>query len=250
MQKEKSKLRIYGIRPVSELLDSNKEIQKIYIQKNLKNDSILKIEKKAKNKNVEIKYIPPQKLNRLTKKNHQGIFAFCAPISFVVFENYLPQIYEKGEIPIFILLDRITDVRNFGAICRTSEALGVHGIIIPKKETAEINEISVKTSSGALTKLPICRTDNLINTLVFAKNSGLQICSLSEHAKKNIFDVKLKKPSILVLGSEEKGISKKILSISDEIIKIPTTGEIISLNVSVATGIVLTELKRQRLFFK
>ena len=188
MEKTKTTMRIYGIRPIIELLDSEKEVQKIYIQKNLKSEAILDIEQKAKNRKIEIKYTPIQKLNRLTKKNHQGVFAFCSPISFVVFENYLPNIYEKGEVPIFFALDRITDVRNFGSICRTAKVLGAHGIIIPKKRSAEINEISIKTSSGALTKIPICRTDKLEKTLTFAKNSGLKICSLSEHAQKHIFD--------------------------------------------------------------
>jgi len=247
MEKTKNIMRVYGIRPIIELLDSEKEVQKIYIQKNLKNEGILDIEKKAKNRKIEIKYAPIQKLNRLTRKNHQGVFAFCSPISFVLFENYLPTIYEKGEVPVFFALDRVTDVRNFGSICRTAKVLGAHGIIIPKKRSAEINEISIKTSSGALTKIPISRTENLEKTLTFAKNSGLKICSLSEHAKKNIFDVNLKEPSVLVLGSEKEGVSRKIINISNELVKIPTSGDIISLNVSVAAGVILSELQRQRI---
>ncbi len=247
MKESNDNLRIYGIRPIIELLKSEKDVQKIYIQKNLKNESILELVKKAKNKNIELKYVPIQKLNRLTKKNHQGVFAFCSPISFVVFENYLPNIYETGGIPVFFALDQVTDVRNFGSICRTAKVLGAHGIIIPKKNSAEINEVSIKTSSGALTKIPICRTDDLEKTLIFAKNSGLKICSLSEHAQKNIFETNLKEPSILVLGSEKEGVSNKIINISDELIKIPTSGEIISLNVSVAAGIILSELQRQRI---
>lgn len=246
MENQYNKLRIYGIRPVIELLNSEKEVQKIYIQKKNKNETIQEIEKKAKEKGIEIKYTPVQKLNRLTKKNHQGVFAFCSPVSFVVFENYLPSIYEKGEVPVFFALDGVTDVRNFGAICRTAKVLGAHGIIIPKKKSAEINEISIKTSSGALTKIPICRTDNLEKTLKFAKNSGLKICSLSEHAQSTIFETNLKEPSVLVLGSEKEGVSKKIINISDDLIKIPTSGDIISLNVSVAAGIILSELQRQR----
>ena len=246
MKNKNNQLKIYGIRPIIELLNSEKEIQKIYIQKKLQNESIQEIEKKAKNKNIEIKYVPIQKLNKLTRKNHQGVVAFCSPISFVVFENYLPNIYEKGEVPVFFALDRITDVRNFGSICRTAKVLGAHGIIIPKKKSAEINEISIKTSSGALTKIPICRTENLERTLVFAKNSGLKICTLSEHAQNNIFETNLKEPSVLVLGSEKEGVSNKIINISNELIKIPTNGDIISLNVSVAAGIILSELQRQR----
>lgn len=246
MIQKKNKLRIFGIRPILELLESEREIQKIYIQKNLNSEHIQEIGKKSKIKKIEIKYVPIQKLNRLTKKNHQGVFAFCSPISFIQFENYLPSIYESGEMPVFFALDRVTDVRNFGSICRTAQVLGAHGIIIPKKNSAEINEISIKTSSGALTKIPICRSENFEKTLIFAKNSGLKICSFSEHAQKSIFETNLKEPSILVLGSEKEGVSKKIINISNELLKIPTNSDMISLNVSVAAGIILSELQRQR----
>ena len=240
-------LKVYGIRPVLELLDTEQEIQKIYIQQNLTNENIIKIKKKADERNVEIKSVPNYKLNKLTKKKHQGVFAISSPISFVTFENYLPSIYEKGEVPIFVLLDRITDVRNFGSICRSCEVFGAHGIIIPKKESAPINEISIKASAGSITKIPICKSNNLINTLKFAKESGLQICSMSEHSNTNFFNINFQKPVIIVLGSEKNGISKTILDISDFIGRIPTIGEIESLNVSVATGIVLSELTRQRI---
>ena len=246
MEQKNNTLKIYGIRPIIELLNSEKDIQKIYIQKNLKSENIQEIEKKSKIKKIEIKYAPIQKLNRLTKKNHQGVFAFCSPISFIQFENYLPSIYESGEMPVFFALDRVTDVRNFGSICRTAQVLGAHGIIIPQKNSAEINEISIKTSSGALTKIPICRSENFEKTLIFAKNSGLKICSFSEHAQKSIFETNFKEPSILVLGSEKEGISKKIIKLSDELLKIPTNGDMISLNVSVSAGIILSELQRQR----
>lgn len=244
---EKKILKVYGIRPVLELLDSGKEIQKIFIQKNIRNNNILKIMNEAKKKNIEIKSVPEFKLNKLTKKKHQGVFAISSPISFVIFEDYLHSIYEHGKIPIFILLDRITDVRNFGSICRTCEAFGVHGIIIPSKENAPINEISIKASAGALTKIPICKSKNLIKSLNFARESGLQICSMSEKSNTSFFDIKLTKPVIIVMGSEKNGISKNILEISDFTVKIPLIGETESLNVSVASGIALAELTRQRL---
>lgn len=240
-------LKIYGIRPVLELLDTKKEIQKIYIQKNIKNDNINLIKKKAKELDVELKFVPDYKLNKLTNKKHQGVFAITSPISFVNFENYLPSIFEKGETPIFILLDRITDVRNFGSISRSCEAFGVHGIIIPDKDSAPINEIAIKASAGSLTKIPISKSNNLIKTINFAKNSGLQICSMSEHSKNNFFDLNLTKPILLILGSEKNGVSKNILDNSDSIGLIPITGEVQSLNVSVAAGIALSELIRQRI---
>ena len=240
-------LKIYGLRPVLELLETNQEIQKIYIQKNSRNENIIKIKKKAKEKDIEIKSVPDYKLNKLTNKKHQGALAITSPISFVDFENYLPTIYEKGEVPIFVLLDRVTDVRNFGAICRSCEAFGVHGVIIPNKESSPINEIAIKASVGSITKIPICKSNNLLNTLKFAKNSGLEICSMSENTSSNFFDINLQKPVIIILGSEKNGISKKILEISDFIGSIPTCGQIESLNVSVAAGIALSELTRQRL---
>ena len=240
-------LTVYGIRPVLELLDTNQEIQRIYIQKNIKSENIIRIKKKANERYIEIKSVPIYKLNKLTNKNHQGVFAIASPISFVNFENYLPTIYEKGEVPIFVLLDRITDVRNFGSICRSCEVLGVHGIIIPNKESAPINEIAIKTSAGSIAKIPICKSNNLIKTLNFAKKSGLALCAMSEHSEKNFFDINLLKPTIIILGSEKNGISKKILEISDSIGTIPIFGEIESLNVSVAAGIALSELVRQRI---
>ena len=144
MNKENIKMRIYGIRPVLELINSGKDIQKIYIQKNIKNDAILDIEHKAKEKRIEIKKVPIYKLNKLTRKNHQGVFAFSSPISFISFENFLPNIYEKGEVPLFLALDRITDVRNFGSICRSAKVFGVHGIIIPKKTQLKLMKFQSK----------------------------------------------------------------------------------------------------------
>jgi len=240
-------LRVYGLRPVLELLDTNQEIQTIYVQKNLKNENIIKIKKKAKERGVEIKSVPDYKLNKLTKKKHQGVIAISSPISFVNFENYLPTIYEKGEVPIFVLLDRITDVRNFGSICRSCEAFGVHGIIIPHKESAPINEIAIKASAGSITKIPICKSNSLSESLKFAKECGLNICSMSENSNNTFFDINFQKPMVIILGSENNGVSRKILEMSDFIGSIPTCGEIESLNVSVAAGIALSELTRQRL---
>ncbi|MBG40090.1 MAG: 23S rRNA (guanosine(2251)-2'-O)-methyltransferase RlmB [Flavobacteriales bacterium] len=241
-------LKVYGIRPVLELLDTKKEIQKIYIQKNIKNDNIFLIKKKAKELDIELKFVPDYKLNKLTNKKHQGVFAISSPITFTNFENYLPSIFEKGEIPIFLLLDRITDVRNFGSISRSCEAFSAHGIIIPNKDSAPINEIAIKASAGSLTKIPISKSYNLIDTINFAKNSGLTICAMSEHSNNTFFDLDLTKPTLLILGSEKDGVSKKILDQCDSIGLIPITGEVQSLNVSVAAGIALSELTRQRTY--
>ena len=157
------KLDIYGVRPVLELLESKKEIDTIYLQKDINTEWSKKIKQESKNRNINIKLVPKHKLNRMTKKNHQGVIGLVSHIIFQNFENLLSSIFSQGHFPLFLLLDRITDVRNFGSICRSAEAMGVHGIIIPKKESAQINEIAIKASSGSISNINICRVDNLVH---------------------------------------------------------------------------------------
>ena len=240
-------LNVYGIRPVLELLSSGKEIDTIFLQKDIKSEWCNQIKKHSIENGIGLKLVPKHKLNRLTKKNHQGVIAITANIIYQNFENLLNHTFEKGEFPLFLLLDRITDVRNFGSICRSAESMGVHGIIIPNKESAQINEIAIKASAGAINNINICRTENLEKSILFAKNSGLSIIGCSEKSKKDICDVNFQNPSLLVIGSERNGISKSIISLCDEIGKIPITGKTSSLNASVAAGIVLYEQNRQRL---
>ena len=172
-------LNIYGIRPVLELLDSEKQIDTIFLQKDIKSNWSLQIKEKSKKKNLNLKIVPKFKLNRLTKKNHQGVVATISNIEFQNFENLLLSIFEKGDFPLFVLLDRITDVRNFGSICRSSEAMGVHGIIIPQKDSAQINEVAIKASAGAINNAKICREESLAKTISLAKKSGLSIVACS-----------------------------------------------------------------------
>ncbi|MAQ47250.1 MAG: 23S rRNA (guanosine(2251)-2'-O)-methyltransferase RlmB [Flavobacteriales bacterium] len=240
-------LYIYGIRPILELLNSGKEIDTIFLQKDIKSDWCSKIKKHSKEHGIGLKLVPKHKLNRLTRKNHQGVIAITAHIIYQNFENLLNFTFETGEFPLFLLLDRITDVRNFGSICRSAETMGVHGIVIPNKESAQINEIAIKASAGAINNINICRTENLEKIILFAKNSGLSIIACSEKSNKNICDINFKKPSLIVIGSERNGISKKIISLCDEIGKIPVSGKTSSLNASVAAGIVLYEQNRQNL---
>ena len=241
------KLNIYGIRPVNELIESGKEIDVIYLQKDIKNDWATNIKKRCQKLNINIRLVPKYKLNRLTRKNHQGVIGIASSVIFQNFENLLHQIFDSGIFPLFILLDRITDVRNFGSICRSAEALGVHGIIIPKKESAQINEIAIKTSSGAISNINICREDSLEKIVQLAKSSGLKIISCSEKSNKNIENINLNTPLLIIIGSEKNGVSKKLLQLSDEVGKIHMQGKTQSLNAAVAAGIILFESNRQRI---
>ena len=240
------KLDIYGIRPVLELLESQKEIDTIYLQKDINTEWSKKIKQESKNRNINIKLVPKHKLNRMTKKNHQGVIGLASHIIFQNFENLLSSVFSKGHFPLFLLLDRITDVRNFGSICRSAEAMGVHGIIIPKKESAQINEIAIKASAGSISNINICRIDNLPHIVKTAKESGLTVLVCSEKGEKNINEVNLIKPMLIVIGSERNGVSSNLLKLSDEVGKIPIYGKTESLNAAVATGIILFEYNRQK----
>jgi len=241
-----TKLNIYGIRPVMELIESGKEIDTIYLQNDIKTEWAINIKKKCKEKDINIKIVPKYKLNRLTRKNHQGIIGIASNIIFQNFETLLSVTFEKGEFPLFILLDRITDVRNFGSICRSSEAMGVHGIIIPRKESAQINEVAIKASAGSISNMNICREIDLEKTINTAKASGLTVLACSEKSKKNIHEIILNKPILIIIGSEKNGISKNLIKLCDETGKIPISGKTQSLNASVAAGIIIFEAIKQR----
>ena len=237
---------IYGTRPILEALEAKKTIDKLFVQKGINNEAVQSIIKLSHKNGVLVKYVPVEKLNRLTNKNHQGTCAFLSPIEFYSIQDLLPSIFESGKTPLILLLDSITDVRNFGAIARTAECTQVDAIIIPNERTAALNEDAVKTSAGALFNIPICKEKNLVDTIDFLKQSGIKVFSASEKAKKTVYESDFSVPMALVMGSEEDGISKKILDRSDEVIKLPIFGKTQSLNVSVACGVVLYEVVRQR----
>lgn len=238
--------RIFGSRPIIEALDSGKTIDKLMVQKGLRNDIINELLSKARNLDVPIQYVPLEKLNRLTRKNHQGVFAFLSPIDFYSIENILPGIYETGKMPLLLILDRLSDVRNFGAIARTAECCGVNAIIIPEKGSASINEDAVKTSAGALFKIPVCKVKSLKETVNFLQLSGISVVAATEKTNNLIYDVNYTQPTAIVMGSEENGVSNDILRSADYLAKLPMLGEIGSLNVSVACGAFLYEVIRQR----
>lgn len=237
---------IFGSRPVLEAIYSDKNIDKILIKKGLKNETFFQLFSEIKKNNIPFQFVPEEKINKITRKNHQGIIALLSPIEFQNIENILPIIYEKGKDPLLLILDQVTDVRNLGAIVRTAECAGVDAVIIPEKGSARINADTVKTSAGAIFKIPVCRSKNLLETINYLKNSGIKILAASEKAEQSYFDVNMKIPLALISGSEEKGISPKLLENSDFQLKIPVTGTIKSLNVSVACSILIYEAIRQR----
>ncbi len=237
---------VYGIRPVMEAIDSGKEAEKVFIQKGLRSDNFGELMKMIKDRSIPYQIVPIEKLNRLTRKNHQGVVAYISPVVFYQIEDILPTIYEEGKTPFVIILDRITDVRNFGAILRTAECTGVDAVIIPSKNSAQLNSGTIKSSAGAIYKIPICRSDNLKTTLDFLRNSGLKIVAAAEKAEVNHFQSDMTGPLGIILGSEGEGISAEYLKKADMEIKIPLLGEIESLNVSVAAGVLMYEVVRQR----
>ena len=243
----KNKEAIFGIRPIIEVIKSGKTIDKLFIQKGLHNESFAMLWKLVRKNRINYKHVPVEKMNRLTKKNHQGVFAFISPIDFYNIEDVIPCLYEERKSPLILVLDRITDVRNFGAIARTAECSNVDCIIVPEQNSAAINSDAMKTSSGALNNIKICRTWNLKMTLQMLKDSGIQIVSCTEKTNNKIYSVNYQMPTAIILGSEENGISYEFLKLSDEKVKIPILGNIESLNVSVACGIILYEIVRQRL---
>ncbi|WP_185871885.1 23S rRNA (guanosine(2251)-2'-O)-methyltransferase RlmB [Blattabacterium cuenoti] len=239
---------VYGIHPLIEAIIAKKTIKKLFLQTGLKqvSNAYKKLINLSKKENIPIQIVSKQKFYQIKNKNHQGVFAFLPTIETYHIEDLLPMFYEKGKNPLLIILDRITDVRNFGSIIRTAACAGVDAIIIPKKDTAMISSDSIKTSSGALFKVPICQEKNILNTIKFLMNSGFKIVSATEKSNIYWYNIDFSGPIALILGNEEKGISSKYLKISYETAKIPLIKGISSLNVSVACGIILYEVFRQR----
>ena len=237
---------IFGLRPIIEAIQAGKEIDTLFIQKGLKNELFQELWQLVRARKVNYKHVPVEKLNRLTRKNHQGVFAFISPINFHKTDNIIQNVFEKGENPLFLVLDRVTDVRNFGAIVRTAVCSGVQAIIVPEKGSAAINGDALKTSAGALHNIPICREFNLKATIEYLKNCGLQIVGCTEKTEEKIYQLNFNLPTAIIMGSEEDGISTEYLKLCDYKAKIPMNGTIGSLNVSVSAGVILYEAVRQR----
>jgi 23S rRNA (guanosine2251-2'-O)-methyltransferase len=234
---------IFGVQPVLEALRAGKEIDKLLVQRELGHLEVLEF---ARLRGIPVQKVPHEKLDRITRKNHQGVIAFVAAVNYAKLENIVADVFERGETPLILILDRVTDVRNFGAIARTAEAAGVQALVVPAKGAAQINADAMKTSSGALNFLPVCREADLTQTVRYLQESGIQVIACSEKVSATIYDLDYTLPTALILGSEEDGVSEELLRIVDHLASIPMIGRVASLNVSVANGIVLYELIRQR----
>ncbi len=245
-EKRESNQMVFGIRAVIEAIDSGKEIESLFVQRGLGGSLVLELKALLKEQNLGFQQVPIEKLNRLTAKNHQGVVAFISPITYQHIEDVLPAIFEAGQTPLLLMLDGVTDVRNMGAIARTAECAGVHAIIVPKKGSAEINPDAIKTSAGALYKIPVCREDSLRRIGKFLIDSGVQLVVSTEKTDDSIYDVDYTGPTCVVMGAEDVGVSDDLLRMSDKLAKIPMTGTIGSLNVSVSAGVVIYEAIRQR----
>jgi 23S rRNA (guanosine2251-2'-O)-methyltransferase len=244
MQKEKDC--IFGLRPVIEAIKAGKQIDRLLIKQGLQGPLYHELMTEVRKNNIVYQIVPVERIEIVTRKNHQGILAWLSVIEYQQIGNLLPMVYEQGADPLIIILDGVSDVRNFGAIVRSAECLGAHGIVIPEKGSARITADAVKTSAGALHSFPVCREKSIVKTVEFLKESGLKIICADEKSGENVSEVSLTGPVALVMGSEDKGISRELLSLSDNLVRIPMTGHTGSLNVSVATGILLYELIRQR----
>ena len=244
---EDSQKMIFGVHPILEALASGKEFEKIFIQVKTKNSAISEIRSKATALGFPVMEVPVQKLERFTRKNHQGVVAFMSMVEYRSLDNIVDEVYSKGENPLILVLDRVTDVRNFGAIARSADAMGVNAIVVPAKGGAMINSDALKSSAGALNHIPICREKFLDKTIEYLTNSGIQLVGCTEKGDKNIQEVDYSVPTAIIMGSEEDGISEKYLKMCNHKAKIPMIGNVGSLNVSVACGMILYEITRQRL---
>ena len=238
---------VFGLHSVKETLLSDKEIERVYIQKGDKNDAIKEVMQLAKARGTDIAVVPVEKLNRVTRKNHQGVICFISPVHFADIDNVIATVYENGEVPLIIVLDEVTDVRNFGAITRTAECAGAHAIIFPEKGSARIGGDAMKTCSGALNHIPICRTKNLIKSLKSLKDQGLNLVACSEKGNTTVYDIDMTLPTAIIMGSEERGIKIEHISEANDFAKIPLSGKLKSMNVGVAMGIITFEAIRQRI---
>ncbi len=237
---------IYGLRPVFEALSAGKEMEKVMIQKGLKGSMYADVWQLIRERDIPSQFVPLEKLNSLTRGNHQGIVGFLSQVEYQDITALLPMIFESGKVPFLLVLDRISDVRNFGALARTASCAGVDAILIPVKGGARISADAVKTSAGALHQIAVCRTPKLAQSVRYLKESGLHLIAATEKAGKFYDEGSYQHPLAIIMGSEEDGISPELLALADEHLAIPLTGEIASLNVSVACGVLLFEAQRQR----
>ena len=237
---------IFGLHPVMEAVDAGREISKVLLRKGLEGDMCREMLAMMRRHEIPSQVVPVEKLNRITRKNHQGVIAFMSPVEFARIENLIPNLFEKGENPFLIICEGVTDVRNMGAIARSAECSGAHALLFPTRGSAMVSADAVKTSAGALNHIAVCRTNNMKETLLFLKNSGLKIVAASEKTCNIYHQTDLTGPVALLLGAEDTGIPPEYLKMADAVVKIPVMGQIASLNVSAAAAVLMYEIVKQR----
>ena len=247
MSSEQSELQlVYGTRAVMEAVRSGKEFERVFIQHGLNNPLLRELRSELHDAGVHFTSVPAEKLNRMIRGNHQGVVAYLSEVEYHSVDQVVNRLFQEGKTPLLLILDRITDTRNLGAIARTAEGAGVNAIIIPSRGSALLNADAIKTSAGALHHLPVCREDNLKDTIGFLKESGIRVVACSEKTDKPSWSVELTGPLAIIMGSEENGVSQEYLKRCDGVLRLPMTGSVGSYNVSVATGMALYEVLRQR----
>ena len=237
---------IFGIRPVVEAIEAGREIEKLYIRKGAEGQLMTELRDLCLRHRVRVQEVPVEKLNRLVRGNHQGVVAQIAAIAYVQLDDILERVPDD-ETPLVVVFDGVTDVRNFGAIARSAECAGAHGLIAPLKNSAPVNAEAIRASAGALTTIPVCRGGSIRNTIKTLQAEGFQVVAATEKSRKLLYDADLRRPTALVMGAEETGISKEVLKLCDERLAIPLIGRIESLNVSAAAAVMLFEVVRQRI---
>ncbi|MTI29885.1 23S rRNA (guanosine(2251)-2'-O)-methyltransferase RlmB [Cytophagales bacterium RKSG123] len=237
---------MFGTRAVIETIRAGKDIDKLFIQRGLSNELISELIQEANAYKIPYVKVPVEKLNRITRKNHQGAICFLSAVSYASLDHIVSSCFEKGKMPLILILDRVTDVRNFGAIARTAECAGVDAIVVPSRNSAQINSDAMKTSAGALNFLPICREDNLKESIRFLQQSGIRVIACTEKTDALLYSIDFSVPTAIIMGSEEDGVSPEYIKMADGRAKIPMGGNIESLNVSVAAGVIIYEAIRQR----
>ena len=237
---------VFGIRAVEEAIAAGKEIEKVFIKKGLQGELFQRFLDEVRANEVPFQFVPMEKLNRITRKNHQGVIAMISPVVYQNIEQLVPMLYDEGKEPFVLILDHLTDIRNFGAIARTAECAGVHAIVIPERGGAPINSDAIKTSAGALHTIPVCRVNSLNTTADFLKNSGLKLVAATEKGAEAYDNVDYSGPLALIMGAEDTGVSSQLLAMSDIKSRIPILGDIQSLNVSVAAGVLMYEILKSR----
>ncbi|WP_418895413.1 23S rRNA (guanosine(2251)-2'-O)-methyltransferase RlmB [Limibacterium fermenti] len=244
MMKEKEML--FGIRAVIEAVQAGKDIDKVLVKRELQGELFKELQSVLREYEIPMQKVPVERIDRITRKNHQGVIAFTSAVTYQKLEQIVPLLYEEGKVPFIVVLDGITDVRNFGAIARTCEVAGVDAIVIPARGSVTVNADAIKTSAGALHTIPVCREQNLKEAIVFLKNSGIKVVAATEKASLTYTDTDLSLPVAVLMGAEDTGVSPENLRVCDELVQIPQYGTIRSLNVSVAAGVMIYEVIRQR----